>query len=101
MGSPRAAILGGPRQGGLESDAASPRWRELLAQVEVLLATLREQVVALESSEAAERRPRRTVTRERLLSDIDAARAAVKHARRRMAGLRSPATTSRPVAGDG
>jgi hypothetical protein len=99
MGSRRAAILGGPAANGLASGAGSPQWHELLTRVEVLLATLREQVAELEASEAPPRRGRRGQRRDRLLGDIDAARSAVKHARRRMAALSPDAAAPTPDQG--
>jgi hypothetical protein len=98
MGSRRAAILGGPASHGRASGAGSPQWHELLTRVEVLLATLREQVAELEASEATPpRRGRRAQRRDRLLGDIDAARSAVKHARRRMASLSPGPAAPKPA----
>jgi hypothetical protein len=67
----------------------------VLTRIEVLLATLREQVTEIDADEEAARGTRRTLVRQHLIEDIDAARAAVKHARRRMArfGGRAPLPT--------
>jgi hypothetical protein len=91
MASRRAAILRGPASAGPASQAEPPQWHDLLTRVEVLLATLREQVTEIEAlAGETPRRDKRAVTRQHLLGDIDAARSAVKHARRRVASFSSP-----------
>lgn len=96
MGSRRAALLGGPAAG-FVTPAESPTWHDLLARVEVLLATLREQVTEIEARDGASPpRDRDLDAREHLIHDIDAARSAVKHARRRSAGFRAGAARRVP-----
>ncbi|HEY3082515.1 MAG TPA: hypothetical protein VGM69_21725 [Chloroflexota bacterium] len=91
MASRRAAILRGPAPAGPASQAEPPQWHDLLTRVEVLLATLREQVTEIEAlAGETPRRDKGAVTRQHLLSDIDAARSAVKDARRRVASFSSP-----------
>ena len=69
----------------------------MLTRVEVLLATLREQVTELGANGGAPRpRERSALARQQLLEDIDTARSAVKHARRRVAGLRGRSAAERP-----
>jgi hypothetical protein len=84
-------MLGGRAPAEVPSGSGSgPRWHELLTRVEVLLATLREQVTEIEAREAeAPRSGRNATARQHLLGDIDAARSAVKHARGRVADFGS------------
>ncbi|HEV8637036.1 MAG TPA: hypothetical protein VG370_22680 [Chloroflexota bacterium] len=95
MDSRRAALLGGPAAG-FVSPAESPTWQDLLARVEVLLATLREQVTEIDARDASTPGDRNLVARDHLIHDIDAARSAVKHARRRVAGFRAGAARRGP-----